>query len=301
VDVVHSKRGDVLAQSVSTATAHLLGSVREELAGLKTQQRALEVTLNHTVTMVQDLCTALRSNVQQTVARQVQHCNRTVVAKLEQISSQQQTLQMLFENQQQQQQQQRVQQEQMLHQQQSIVYTGGLDDFGGSAGLSGIDAVADLLQDDQSPASRDYSNCSYATQQTRTAAALNYNALEVLRTTARRPICSTVFPVTWEKLYNEWITNDLQSFLKCRQQHWDDAKLVNRYAKRCRAMKLFRNHMISMGGDDLDHLEVVRLMDEERERRGMSLSKHITFLFNNDPTRTRRIRVQRKKNNSDNK
>lgn len=299
MDLVHSKRGDVLAQSVSTATAHLLGSVREELAAVKTQQRAQEVTLNHTVTMVQELCTALRSNVQQTVARQVQDGNRTVLAQLEQISSQQKTLQTLFENQQQQQ-QQRNQQEQIHHQQQSIVYTGGLDDFGGSAGLSGIDAVADLLQQDQLPASRDYSNCSYATQQTRTAAALNFNAIEVLRTTARRPICSTVFPENWETLYNEWNTNNLQSFLKCRQQHWDDAKLVNRYGKRSRAMQLFRKYMIAMGGDDLDHLEVLRHMDEERKRRGMSLSKHITFLFNNDQTRTRRNRAPRNSNNNNN-
>jgi hypothetical protein len=198
VDLVHSTRGDVLAKAVSTATAHLLASVREELAAVRTQQLAQEVTLHHTVTMVQDLCTTLQSTVQstvkQTVARQVESGNRTVLAQLEQISSHQQKLQLMFENQQQQ--HQRMQQ--IHHHQQSIVDTGGVDDFGGSFGVSGIDAVADLLQEDRSPASRDFSSCSYATQQARRAAELNFNAIDLLRTSPCRPICSTTFPDSWK-------------------------------------------------------------------------------------------------------
>jgi G3E family GTPase len=297
VDLVHSKRGDVLAQAVSTATAHLLGSVREELAAVKTQQLAQEVTLNHTVTMVQDLCTALQSTVKQTVARQVEAGNRTVLAQLEQISSQQKKLQELFE--QQQQQQQRV--EQIRRHQQSIVDTGGVDDFGGAGAGAGVNYTADPLQQDQSsPARREFSACSYATQHTRIAADMNMNAFDVMRTTPPRPICSTIFPESWKKLYDEWNRNDLQSFLKSRQQHWDDAKLVNRYVKRHRAMRIIAKYKLGLGDNNLDDLEVLRRMDSEREDRNLSLSKHLLLLFYNDPTRTRRNRATRNNNNNNN-
>lgn len=150
--------------------------------------------------------------------------------------------------------------------------------------------MADLLQEDQSPASKDYSTCSYATQQARRAGALNYNAFDVMRATPRRPICSTIFPESWRSLYDEWHRNDLKSFLKSKQQHWDDPKLVNRYVKRHRAMRIIRKYILGMGRDDLDDLAVLRHMDDERELMGLSLSKHITLLFNNDQTRTRRNR-----------
>ena len=61
---------------------------------------------------------------------------------------------------------------------------------------------------------------------------------------------------------------------------------------------MFLQYKAQLGNNDVDDLEVLRRMDDEKNDREMSLSKHILYLFNNDQTRTRRSRVARNNNNN---
>jgi hypothetical protein len=211
--------------------------------------------------------------VQQSIHRQ-DAGNRSVLDELVKITNNQVKLQAMIEEQQQQQ----IRQLQITHQRESIVYTGGVDDIAN-------DHVDESLHVEN--------NVSYATQQARLAAELNFNAFDLLLTSPRLPNMKTEFPLTWRELYVEWKDNDLQSFVKARQQEWKDSKLVQRYAKRHRAIKIIRRSIATMGNGRMNDSEVVDALDFERIRDGHSLSKHIHLLFLNDSTRTRRNRTPR--------
>lgn len=284
MDLLHSRRGDILAQAVSTATGQLLGSVREELQSVKTQLISQEVALRHTVTMVQDLCSTLRSTVQQSVSRQ-DAGNRMILDELKIIANNQKTLHDMLEEQRLQQ----VRNRQIDHQRETIVFTGGIDD---NAAVLGIDDV-EITE-------VDHSIVSFATQQARLAASININPVDMLLSSARLPSCNTKFPESWLGLYNEWKDNDLESFRKARQQEWKDKKLVQRYSKRLRAIKIIKKTMTTMGNGRFNAVDVCNTLDFERLRDGHTMSKHIELLFNNDASRVRRNRQPRNINNNQN-
>lgn len=278
VELLHSRRGDILAQAVSTATGQLLGSVREELQSVKTQLITQEVALRHTVIMVQDLCSTLRSTVQQSVSRQ-DAGNRMVLEELKNITKHQKTLQDMLDDQQQQQ----VRHRQIEHQRETLVFTGGIDD---NAIVLGVDDVETTVTNNDPP-------LSFLTRQARLANSININPVDLLLSSARLPSCNTKFPESWESLYNEWNDNDLESFVKSRQQEWKDKKLIQRYSKRLRAMKIIKKTMTTMGNGRFNALEVCNSLDFDRLRDGHTLSKHIHLLFNQDATRNRRTRHAR--------
>lgn len=292
VEIFNSRRGDVLAQAVSTATGQLLGSVREELQAVKTQLATQEVTLQHTLIMVQDLCTTLSSSVQQSVNRQVAG-NQTLLAEMVNIRNHQETLQMMLHNMN----RLNIQDQRINHQRESLVYTGGLDD---NAVVNGIDDVETLVANDIVAGAVDNPTVSYATQQVQLAQDLNYGALDLLLGRARAPIVSLDFPNSWEDLYNEWMDNDLESFVKARQKEWDDKPLVQRYSKRYRGIKMIRNRHAIIGNGRLTIAEAIITLDYERARDHPSLSKHMHYLFGIDPTVTRRNRVPRNMINNNN-
>lgn len=283
---MHSRRGDVLAQAVGTATGQLLGSVREELQAVKTQLATQEVTLRHTLLMVQDLCTTLSNTVQQSVSRQASG-NKVVLDELIQIRIQQEKLQSMLEDRD----LHNLRQQQIDHQREYIVNTGGVDD---NADVFGIDNVETKEDDPPIPIIGNVAIASFATQQARIAGELDMNALDLLLTSPRLPACSLKFPKTWHDLYEEWNTNDLESFVKAKQQLWNDRILVQKYSKRHRAIKILRRMKTILGNGRLNDVEVINILDFNRIRDfSESLSKHIHHLFNNDPTRVRRNRQQR--------
>ena len=290
VELLHSRRGDILAQAVSTATGQLLGSVREELQSVKTQLVTQEAALRHTVTMVQDLCSTLRSTVQQSVSRQ-DAGNRTVLEELKNITQQQKTLQDMLDEQRQQQ----IRHRQIDHQRQTLVLTGGIDDNAAVLGVDDVEEpydVEDTVVESTTP--------SFATRQGRLADSININPVDLLLSSARLPSCNTKFPESWLGLYNEWKENDLESFVKARQQEWKDKKLVQRYSKRLRAIKIIKKTILTMGNGRFNAVDVCNTLDFERLRDGYTMSNHIHLLFNNDPTRTRRNRQPRVVNNNNN-
>ena len=290
---MHSRRGDILAQAVGTATGQLLGSVREELQAVKTQLATQDVTLRHTLIMVQDLCTTLSNTVQQSVSRQAS-ANQVVLDELINIKLQQEKLQIMFEERG----QQIILSQQMDHQRESIVYTGGVDD---NAEVFGIDNVETKVDDIIIPIIRNDRSVSYATQQARIAGELDMNALDLLLTSPRLPSCSLKFPKTWHDLYAEWKNNDLESFVKCKQQLWKDPILIQKFSKRHRAVKIIRRMKTILGNGRLNDVEVINILDFNRIRdHGESISKHIHHLFSNDDTITRRNRIPRQNLNKNN-
>jgi hypothetical protein len=282
---LHSRRGDILAQAVGTATGQLLGSVREELQGVKTQLATQEVTLRHTLIMVQDLCTTLSNTVQQSSNRQAAG-NQEILDELLNIRSNQEKLQTMLDVRD----IEHLRRQQIDHQRETIVYTGGVDD---NAEVLGIDNV-ETKEDDQ-PTIGNETTVSYATRQARIAGELDMNALDMLLRSPRLPSCSLKFPKTWHDLHEEWKTNDLESFVKCKQQLWKDPVLVQKFAKRYRAIKIFRRMKTIIGNGRLNDVEVINILDSNcrRDHTG-SISKHIQHLFNNDNTRTRRNRTSRR-------
>lgn len=283
---MHSRRGDVLAQAVGTATGQLLGSVREELQGVKTQLATQEVTLRHTLIMVQDLCTTLSNTVLQSVSRQTAG-NKEVLDELVHIRLQQEKLQSMFDERY----IQNTRQQEIDRQRELLVYTGGVDD---NADVLGIDNVETKVDDPPPTNIGNVAAVSYATQQARIAREMDMNALDLLLTSPRLPACSQKFPKTWHDLYEEWKNNDLESFVKAKQQLWNDRILVQKYSKRHRAIKIIRRQKTILGNGRLNDVEVVNILDYNRIRdHSESLSKHIHHLFNNDNTRARRNRQQR--------
>lgn len=290
---MHSRRGDILAQAVGTATGQLLGSVREELQAVKTQLATQEVTLRHTLIMVQDLCSTLTNTVQQSVSRQAAG-NQVVLDELFNIKLQQERLQIMLEERD----QLTVRRQQIDHQRESIVYTGGIDD---NADVFGIDNVETKVDDPIVPIIRNDTTVSYATQQARIAGELDMNALDLLLRSPRLPSCSLKFPKTWHDLHEEWKNNDLESFVKCKQQLWKDPVLIQKFSKRYRAIKILRRMKTIIGNGRLNDVEVINILDSNRIRdHSESISKHIHHLFNNDNTRTRRNRIPRQQLNPNN-
>ena len=142
---------------------------------------------------------------------------------------------------------------------------------------------------------------SFATRQARIAGELDMNALDLLLTSPRLPSCSLKFPKTWHDLYEEWKNNDLESFVKSKQQLWKDPILVQKISKRHRGIKIIRRMKTIFGNGRLNDVEVINILDFNRIRdHGESISKHIHHLFSNDNTRTRRIRKPNTKNNNNN-
>ena len=233
--------------------------------------------------MVQDLCSTLRSTVQQSVSRQ-DAGNRTVLEELKNITQQQKTLQDMLEDQRRQQTCHR----QIDHQRETLVLTGGIDD---NAAVLGVDD--EEIPYDVEEAVVEIPTPSFATQQARLANTININPLDLLLSSARLPSCNTKFPETWLGLYNEWKDNDLESFVKARQQEWKDPKLVQRYSKRLRAINIIKKTMTTMGNGRFNAVDVCNTLDFERLRDGHTMSKHIHILFNIDATRTRRNRQPR--------
>jgi hypothetical protein len=238
--------------------------------------------------MVQDLCSTLRSTVQQSVSRQ-DAGNRTVLDELKNITQQQKTLHDMLDDQRRQQ----IRHRQIDHQRQTLVLTGGIDDNVAVLGVDDIETPYDLedtVVENVTP--------SFATRQARLADSININPVDLLLSSARLPSCNTKFPETWLGLYNEWKDNDLESFVKARQQEWKDKKLVQRYSKRLRAIKIINKTMTTMGNGRFNAVDVCNTLDFERLRDGYTLSNHIHILFNSDPTRARRNRQPRVANNN---
>lgn len=286
VELLHSRRGDILAQAVGTATGQLLGSVREELQAVKTQLSTQEVTLRHTLIMVQDLCTTLSNTVQQSVSRQASG-NQVVLDELINIRLQQEKLQIMLEERG----QHIIRRQQIDHQRENIVYTGGVDD---SVEVLGIDDVETKIDDTLIPTNCNDTTISYATQQARIAGELDMNAFDLLLRSPRLPACSLKFPKTWHDLHEEWKNNDLESFVKCKQHLWNDPILIQKFSKRLRAIKIMRRMKTILGNGRLNDVEVINILDFNRLRdHGNSISKHIHHLFTNDNTITRRNRIPR--------
>ena len=299
MDLLHGKRGDVYAQAVSVATGHLLGSVREELASVKTQLATVSQTVLHTVTMVQELCTEYRTTVEADHTRQ-QSTESTVLSKLSTITLQQASLQKMLERMNRQQQQH----QQLLQQRQSIVETGGIIDDFGSDDDDFDDVMPGLLPDHPEEATTAAADSvaavSFQTAATRRNKEMGLNAFNVMRQTPRLPSLDGLFPETWKELVSEWKNNDLESFIKAKKQHWKVPVLVQRFIKRHRAMKVLRRYKEYLGDRRKDEEAVAKIMDNDRVSKEMSLSKHMTILFKNDNTIIRRIRKTKDNNNNNN-
>jgi hypothetical protein len=231
--------------------------------------------------MVQDLCTTLSNTVQQSVNRQAAG-NREILDELVTIRNHQKKLQEMLDEQKEQQ----LRHQRLFDNREALVYNGGLDV---NDEVVRVDEVVIPVADEVP--------VSCATKQARIAGEMDMNAIDLLMNSPRLPSCSTEFPKSWRDLYSEWKTNDLQSFVKARQQLWNDPKLVQRFSKRHRAIKIIKRTMETMGNGRMNDVEVINTLDFQRLRDGYTLSKHIHVLFINDNTRTRRNRTKSNDNN----
>jgi hypothetical protein len=299
VDILHGTRGDVYAQAVGVATGHLLGSVREELASVKTQLATVSQTVVHTVTMVQELCTEYRTTVEADRTRQ-QSTESAVLTQLNTISLQQADLQKMLKLMKQQQQQH----QEILQQRQSFVETGGILVDYGAGEDDDFDEMPGLLQDPPeattAAADRGGAAVSFQTAATRRNKEMGLNAFNVMRQTPRLPSLEGQFPETWKELVSEWKNNDLESFINAKKQHWKAPVLVQRFVKRHRAMIVLRKYKEYLGDRRKDEEAVAKMMDSDRVSKEMSLSKHMTLLFKNDNTIIRRIRTTKANKNNNN-
>ena len=242
--------------------------------------------------MVQELCTVIKQNL-----TSQQSSEATLLAKLTTISNQQDNLSKLLEQMKQQQQQH----QQILQQRQSIVETGGIHHFD-DAEDDDLDVLPGLLRDQPALATTAAAShgvlaaVSFQTAATRRNRAMGLDAFQVLRQTPRLPSLCNYFPESWKDLVNDWATNDLESFVKAKMQHWKAPALVQRFVKRHRAINVlrrFKDHI----GDRRDDAAIAIILDRDRLQKEMSLSKHMTMLFKDDNTIIRRVR---KTNNSTN-
>ena len=299
VDILQKEQGDVYAQAVSTATAQVLGSVREELNSVNTQLATVTQTVNHAVTIVEDLCTSYRTAVQADLTRQ-QGTESTVLAQLKVISDQQVHLQKMLTKMNQQQQQH----QQILQQRQSIAETGGIIDALDDIDDDDFDMMPGLLPDHQeaTTVAGDSAGAavSYQTAQTRRNKEMGLTVFDVMTPIPRKPTVTDQFPEKWTVLVAEWLNNDLESFVKAKKKLWEAPALLQRYLKRHLAMKELRRFKVKLGDKRKDESAVAKILDKDREAKEMSMSKHIDYLHAENNTIIRRVRKPKVNNTNNN-
>ena len=285
---------DSIVRRLNDDLATLIGCYQQEIQSLRTELAVNQAAVLQSTVQVQDMCTTVRNALQLSVTRQ-EACNRSFLDALEKFSSAQD------EN-------NRWNKEMMLrllqqlqHQpnnQQSIMMEDRPIDNLAAVDGAGAVALADHLGGlPEDAAEEDYRDPSFATIQARRGRRLGLNPIEMLLTTPRKPAVDPEFPTSWMRLVIEWQTNDLESFVRVKTSRWDDKKLVSRYTKRLRGIRVLRRYIESVG-NNIDDREAASRLDNERIDRVLTLSSHMMILFQHDNAVTRRVRVAGTNNNN---
>ena len=279
----------------------VVSALQVEVAALRTQLNAYQTTLKQSTAMVQDVCCTMRMTVQAGVSRQ-QSTNSSVLARLDennrafaQMQESQQEILLLLKQQNQQQQQQHYIMAMATSRQSAEEEGVGGDDGGGNVARLPTEAGQKAGEIDN-----DVLGVSHATAHARRGEELGYNPVQMLRSTPRLPSILG-FPKDWPAFLAEWNNNDFESFINSIKADWKDEKLVQRFVKRHRGIKVLRKFM----KDHHYHDEAEAALELENIRGSVkkSLSSHMTQIFLLDGDVKRRIRLIKCKvhraNNSD--
>ncbi len=98
------------------------------------------------------------------------------------------------------------------------------------------------------------------------------------------------FPLNWNDLVTEWSLLRLEQFHGAKTTLWLP-DMRQRYSKRLGAIQQLRKYKTNHGIDT--DLLCAEVLEEERDRRKLTLTSHYDFLVFNDPTIMRRKRKRK--------
>lgn len=281
--VYGDNRTDNYVNKLHTDVATVIGSLQQEVASLRTQMVAQDRSTIQTLNLVQDLCTTVRTTVNNFETRQG-NTNRLIASSLERIMTQQQEIMNRLNN------------NLLMNNIRNGINNPNYDDDvnsvndnnnnnGNDNEVNDNDSLsnADELEND------DDRHRSIYTQQTRRAARLGQNAFDRMLNNPRKPSVPAAFPDSWNDLIREWQRNDLETFVRVKTSTFGCNKLVGRFTKRLRAIRILRNY-ITTTNLNIDDLEAASRLDVERIQKNMTLSSHVIYYLRNSNIFKRRIR-----------